>query len=180
MTTRPELMLKFNTLGETDWKSEDELVEFLQEKASDITDLALLRRAIDYAITGQVLSRTGTLIVRRRMVSESMARGFGSATEDLTTDLSVDTGQLAHLTRLVPIMDMRLRSVEAKVDELEALRSTGVHWLQLHPGQMPRPLYDSLKGRAIIVLGKDASEHAVAAQMTLVAAQIIQLALRPQ
>lgn len=180
MTTRPELILCLNAMLETVWNSEDELLEFLQEKAPDLADAALLRRAIDYAVTVGVLTRTGSLIVRRRLVTEKTARDFEEVTADMPTTPGVDVGQLSYLARVVPQLDSRVRSLEGRVDDLGAACHGGGHWLQLHAGQMPRPLYGVLKARAIMVLGKDATEQAIATQMTLVAAQILQVALRPE
>ena len=179
MTSRPELILALNGLAETDWCSEDELMEFLQDKTG-IQDPSLLRRTMEYALTAWVLTQTGTLIVRRRSVTESLARGFEASTSGQPEITGVDSSQLAQLSRVVTQHEAKLRALETRLDEQIAVRELGaIHWLQLHPAQMPRPLYDNLRSRAIVVVGKDATDQVVAAQMTLAAAQIIQLVLRP-
>jgi hypothetical protein len=74
----------------------------------------------------------------------------------------------------IPELDRRLRTVELRVQELQALATPGsIRWLQLYPSMMPRPVSDHLRARAAKVLGKDVTEEATVAQMTLVATQIL-------
>jgi hypothetical protein len=179
MTTRPELLLALNTLPETEWSSEEELLEFLAERAPDLADPVLLRRALDYALTSGVLVRTGILIVRRRMVTEATARGFEGATGEFSTPGDPGNERLVLLGQSIARLDKRTGDLESKVTELQAARETGGScWLQLIPSRMPRPVHEALRLQAIRILGMNVTDQAITSQMQLIAAQLLQQALQ--
>ena len=180
-TSRPELILMLNQVGETDVRTEEELLRFLQERAPDL-DEGLLHRVISFAIDRGILHRAGKHVIRRHSVTESIARAFESDSSKREMNGDIDPSHLAFLIRALPEYEQRLKTVEHQVAALRALQdpATGtIHWLQLHPARIPRPIYEVLRQRALNVVGAHASETTVATQIVLIAAQILQQALLP-
>ena len=181
-TSRPQLIMLLNGLSITAFYSRSELVEFLRTQAP-MADLDTIEQAIRFAEECDVISTMGggSQFVRRKVVSEIIARDFEAWASRGVTE--VDPRYLAELVRKLPEMDHRIKQLETQVDNLKAAADAvvgAVHWLQLVPQRVPRPVFDALIARAKAVLGPSASESAIYTQMVLEAARLIQDALHQE
>jgi len=175
-SSRPEMLLSLNLLKPSMFYTREQVELHLRTRAPEI-DPCMIHDVLTYALDRDILTLAGPMYLRHRVVSMDEAEEFERQSRG-RDDGTLDPSRLAGFIRDLPKLEHRVRTLESQVGLLMA-EDEGTRWLVINMDQIPRPVYAALRAQAISVLGGAATDDEIHEQMTAVASQLLQEAVRP-